>query len=273
MGELIFIGLGLYDEQGLSLRGQAVARACDRVFAELYTSVMPGFGIERLAGIVGKPVEILSREDVEEKAEEKILSKAKSERVAFLVAGDPMVATTHVDLRLRAHRAGIQTRIIHGASVASAAAGTTGLQSYKFGKTITVPFVMGEALPESVYAVLRVNMGASLHSLVLLEVNVETKQHVTIPKALAGLISLAARHHHDHHTPNPVIKPETLVVGIARLEAPDMIVHAATISELMQFDFGKPPHCLIFPSNLHFVEAEALQVFCGARKDLVSQEH
>jgi len=267
MGELIFIGLGLYDEQGLSLRGQAEARTCDRVFAELYTSVMPGFGIERLARIIGKPVEILSREDVEEKAEDKILSKAKSERVAFLVAGDPMVATTHVDLRLRAHRAGIQTRIIHGASVASAAAGTTGLQSYKFGKTITVPFVMGEAPPESVYAALRVNMGARLHSLVLLEVNVETKNHVTIRQALEGLLSLAAR------TQNPAIKPETLVVGIARLEAPDMIVHAATISELMQFDFGKPPHCLIFPSTLHFVEAEALQVFCGARKDLVSQEH
>jgi diphthine synthase len=267
MGELIFIGLGLYDEQGLSLRGQAEARTCDRIFAELYTSVMPGLRVERLERIIGKPVEILSRIDVEEKAEDKILSKAKSERVAFLVAGDPMVATTHIDLRLRAHKAGVATRIIHAASVASAAAGVTGLQSYKFGKTITVPVVAGNVLPESVYAGLRINMGVGLHSLVLLEVNVETKNYVTIRQALESLLSLAAR------TPNPVIRPESLVVGVARLEAPDMIVHAATISELMQFDFGKPPHCLIFPSTLHFVEAEALQVFCGAQKDLVSQEH
>jgi diphthine synthase len=109
-------------------------------------------------------------------------------------------------------------------------------------------------------------MEAGLHSLLLLEVDAETKSYVTIPQALEGLLSLAAR------TPNPVIKPETLVVGIARLEAPDMIVHAATISDLMQADFGKPPHCLIFPAALHFVEAEALQVFCGARKNLVIQE-
>ena len=163
MGELIFIGLGLYDELGLSLRGQAEARSCDRVFAEFYTSVMPGLSIERLSEAIGKPVDILSRNDVEEDAENKILSKAKTERIAILVAGDPMVATTHVDLRLRAHRAGIGTRIIHAASVSSAATGATGLQSYKFGRTITVPIVTGDGLPESIYAGLKVNMEASLH--------------------------------------------------------------------------------------------------------------
>ena len=266
VGELIFIGIGLYDEFGLSLRGQAEARGCDRVFAEFYTSVMPGLRIERLSETIGKPVDILSRIDVEEDAENKILSKAKTERIAFLVAGDPMVATTHVDLRLRAHRAGIRTRIIHGASVASAATGATGLQSYKFGRTITVPVLVGDAPPESIYAGLRVNMEAGLHSLLLLEVDVENKRYVTIPQALEGLLSLAAR------TTNSVVKPGTLVVGMARLEAPDMIVHAATVSELMQVDFGKPPYCLIFPTALHFVEAEALQVFCGARKDLVIQK-
>ena len=266
MGELIFIGIGLYDEFGLSLRGQAEARGCDRVFAEFYTSVMPGLRIEKLSETLGKPIGILSRIDVEEDAENKILSKAKTEKIAFLVAGDPMVATTHVDLRLRAHRAGIRTRIIHGASVASAATGATGLQSYKFGRTITVPVLAGDAPPESIYAGLRVNMEAGLHSLLLLEVDVENKRYVTIPQALEGLLSLAAR------TTNSVIKPGTLVVGIARLEAPDMIVHAATVSELIQVDFGKPPYCLIFPTALHFVEAEALQVFCGARKDLVIQK-
>jgi len=264
MGELIFIGLGLYDELGLSLRGQAEARGCDQVFAEFYTSVMPGLRMERLSEAIGKPVQVLSRIDVEEDAENKILSKAKMERIAFLVAGDPMVATTHVDLRLRAHKAGIRTRIIHGASVASAAAGVTGLQSYKFGKTITVPVTVTDALPDSVYAGLRVNIEAGLHSLLLLEVDVENKRHVTIPKALEGLLSLATR------TSNPIIKPHTLVVGVARLEAPDMIVHAATVTELMQVDFGQPPHCLILPAALHFVEAEALQVFCGARKTLVT---
>lgn len=263
MGELVFIGLGLYDERGLSLRGEAEAKACDHVFIELYTSVMPGLAIERLSQTVAKPVQVLSRTDVEEDAQGKILSKAKLGRVALLVGGDPMVATTHVDLRLRAQKAGITTRIIHGASVASAAAGVTGLQSYKFGRTVTIPVPRQNEFPESVYAALKINFEAGLHTLVLLEVDVENHRHVTIPQALEALLALSAR------TTDRLIKPETLVVGLARLEAPDMIVHAANASDLMRIDFGEPPYCIIFPGKLHFVEAEALELFCGARKDLV----
>jgi diphthine synthase len=263
MGELIFIGLGLYDELGLSLRGQAELRTCDQVFAELYTSIMPGLNLENLTRLIAKPVEVLSRSDVEEHPEGKILSKAKSGKVAFLVAGDPMVATTHVDLRLRAEKAGIRTRIIHGSSVASAAAGVTGLQSYKFGRVITVPVSPSNELPESVYSGLKVNLQTGLHSLILLEVDVEGGQRVTIPEALERLLDFSAR------TKDGLIMPETLVVGLARLEAPDMIVRAAAASDLMSIDFGKPPHCIVFPSKLHFVEAEALRVLCRAPQGLV----
>jgi diphthine synthase len=263
MGELVFIGLGLYDELGLSLRGQAEAKTCDQIFAEVYTSVMPGLRLENLTRIISKPVEILSRVDVEEHAESKILAKARTGKVAFLVAGDPMVATTHLDLRLRAEKAGIRTRIVHGASIASASAGVTGLQSYKFGRTVTVPVSQNNELPESVYAGIRANMDAGLHTLVLLEVDVENKRRVLIHQALERFLALSARN------ADRLIRPETLVIGLARLEAPDMIVQASTVSDLMQVDFGEPPHCLVFPSRLHFLEAEALRVFCGAPGELV----
>jgi diphthine synthase len=263
MGELIFIGLGLYDELGLSLRGQAEAIACDHVFAEFYTNIMPGLNIENLARLISKPVEVLSRKEVEEDAELRILSKAKSGTVAFLVAGDPMVATTHVDLRLRAEEAGIRTRIVHAASVASAAAGAAGLQSYKFGRTVTVPVSQRNELPESIYAALKANFEAGLHSLILLEIDVEGHRRMTIPQALQQLLTFSAR------TKDHLVRPETLMVGIARLESPYMIVRASTALDLMSIDFGQPPYCLVFPSKLHFVEAEALQTFCGAPGELV----
>ncbi len=128
-GELVFIGLGLSDEYGLSLRGQAEARSCNVLFAEFYTNPMPRLDMSYLNGLVGKQVTVLSRSEVEEKAQEMILAKAATGKVGLLVPGDPMIATTHVDLRLRAYKAGISTRIIHAASVLSAAAGVTGLQS------------------------------------------------------------------------------------------------------------------------------------------------
>ncbi len=247
----------------MSLRGQAEARTCDFVFAEFYTSAMPGLNLENLTRTIRKPVTVLSRRDLEEDAENKILSKAMSGKVAILVAGDPMVATTHVDLRLRAKKSGVTTRIVHGASVASAAAGATGLQSYKFGRTVTVPASPSKDLPESVYAALKVNFEAGLHSLILLEIDAEGGRQVTIRQAIERLLAYSAR------TAGRLITRETLLVGLARLEAPDMIVRASIAVDLMGIDFGRPPHCLILPSRLHFVEAEALQAFCGAPRGLV----
>ena len=263
-GELVFIGLGLHDEYGLSLRGQAEAESCDFLFAEFYTSVMPGLQLANLAKIIGKDVKLLTRNNVEEDAEEVILSKARAEKVGFLVPGDPMVATTHIDLRLRAHKAGITTRIIHSASVASAAAGVTGLQSYKFGRTVTIPTSWQGEFPESVYMGIRSNFASGLHSLILLEIDVENKKYVSIPLALKQLLS------YSEGRPDNPIKPETLAIGIARLEAPDMIVKAGKFSEIAKWDFKEPPYVLILPGPLHFMEAEALQAFCGAPKELVS---
>ena len=266
MGELVFIGLGLHDELGLSLRGRAEAESCDSLFLELYTSVMPGLHLDNLNKLVGKNVRVISRRDVEEDAEEVILSKARTGKVGFLVPGDPMVATTHIDLRLRAHKAGIRTRIVHAASVMPAAAGVTGLQSYKFGRTVTIPATWQGEFPESVYTNIKNNHLSGLHSLVLLEIDTENKKYVSIPQALKQLSAQSRKRSED------TINFETLTVGIARLEAPDMIVKAGTVAEVAQVDFGVPPFALIFPGSLHFVEAEALQVLCGARKDLVNMK-
>ena len=69
-----------------------------------------------------------------------VLRRAKEEKVAFLVSGDPLIAATHVDLRIRAEKQGIKTRVVHGASVISAVIGLSGLQNYKYGRSVTIPF-------------------------------------------------------------------------------------------------------------------------------------
>jgi len=78
---------------------------------------------------------ILSREEVEQ--DPAWLSRAKTENVVFLSGGDAMVATTHIDLRLRAKDMGIETAIIHAPSISSAVSGLSGLQNYRFGKSTT----------------------------------------------------------------------------------------------------------------------------------------
>src|SRR3989304_5327497 len=225
-GELVFIGLGLHDEYGMSLRGQTEAKSCDFLFMEYYTSLMPGLQLANLKKIVGKDVQLLSRKEVEENAEKLILAKAQRGKVGFLVPGDPMVATTHVDLRLRAHKAGVRTSIVHAASVMSAASGATGLQSYKFGGTVTIPATWQGEMPESIYTGIKSNLASGLHSLVLLEIDAENNKYISIPLALKQLLS------HSERTRENPIKSETLAIGIARLEAPDTIVKAGKISDL-----------------------------------------
>src|SRR5207247_10685266 len=99
MGELVFIGLGLDDERGITLRGLDEARAADMVFAEFYTSALQGASIEAVGKPIDRQIRRLSRKEVEDGRV--LLAAAAKGRGACGGRGDPMSATTHVDPRLR----------------------------------------------------------------------------------------------------------------------------------------------------------------------------
>jgi diphthine synthase len=255
MGALSFIGMGLHDENGLTLRGLNAARDSDILYAELYTSIMPGLSVDRLQRLVGKEIKILTRRDLEEDAQRTILSKAKQARVALLTPGDPMSATTHLGLVLSARKNGIATVLINSTSVVTAAAGITGLELYKFGRTVTIPSPKTNPAPESVYEFIKDNLGIGLHTLVLLDIE---ERPLTIPEAIRVLFRL------EEAKKEGVITDEMLMVALARVEAPDCVVKADKAENLMKGDFGDPPWSIIIPSKLHFLEAEALQLLAGA---------
>jgi diphthamide biosynthesis methyltransferase len=48
LGELVFVGVGLHDEGGISLKGLEEVKSADSVFIELYTSLLPGFSVKDL---------------------------------------------------------------------------------------------------------------------------------------------------------------------------------------------------------------------------------
>jgi diphthine synthase len=247
----------------MSLKGLEEARSSDIVFAEFYTSFMPGLSLQNLEKLIGKPVNVLSRVDVEEKAEEAILKKVMGKRAAFLVPGDPMVATTHVSLRLNAEKAGIKTKVIHGASIVSAVSGATGLQNYKFGRTVTIPVPDAHPIPESPYDYIKENLSRGLHTLAILDIKAELGIYMRVHEALNYLLLIEERRRGN------VITERTLAVGLARVGSDDMKVKADSVKKLMTYNFGDPPHCLIIPGRLHFMEIEALQVLAGAGKEIL----
>ena len=96
---LTFIGLGLYDEKDITVKGLEAVKNADAVYVEFYTSNLIGTSIEKIEKFYGKKLIVLSREEVE--LEPVWLSRSIKENVVFLSGGDAMVATTHIDLRLR----------------------------------------------------------------------------------------------------------------------------------------------------------------------------
>src|SRR2546426_10958695 len=107
---LTFIGLGLNDEKGITLEGLEEARRADSAYGEFYTNVMPNLDLKNLEKEIGKKIEVLSRGHLENEGGKKLLRAATKERVAFLVPGDPLIATTHISLRLSAAKMGVEFR-------------------------------------------------------------------------------------------------------------------------------------------------------------------
>ena len=111
MKELVFVGLGLNDEKGISVNGLEETKIADSVFMETYTSLMPDFSLQRFEDLCGKQVHLVSRRELEEENGSAILQAAKQGKTVFLVPGDPFIATTHVTLRIDAEKQGVKTRI------------------------------------------------------------------------------------------------------------------------------------------------------------------
>lgn len=246
---LYLIGIGLNDEKDISVRGLEVVRSCDTVYLESYSSLL-NCSIADLERFYGKRIIAADRKLVEQS--EEILSAAAKSNVALLVIGDPWGATTHIDIMLRCRQKGIPFRVINNASIITAV-GITGLQIYKFGKTTSVPYPDKNFRPETAYEVINQNRLLGLHTLLLLDIRPDLGRFMTVSEAIDVLLEIESKKQQKAFTEN------TFCVGCARIGSDNFVIKAGTAKELKAVDFGRQPHCLIIPGELHFVEEEALR--------------
>jgi diphthine synthase len=263
MYELVFIGLGLFDEKDISIRGLEELKDSKTIFAEIYTSLMPNFSIKNLEIMIGKKINVIKRRVLEEDEGDQLFKAAKNGKTALLVQGDPMISTTHIDLCINAKKNGIKTRVIHAASVLSAAIGISGLQNYKFGKSVTIPFPEHGFKSETPYNVIYENQKMGLHTLCYLDLKAIEKKYLIINQALKILLEL------EKQKKLQIVTKKTLVIGISRVGSPRSIVKAGYIEKMINYDFGEPPHTIIFPGKLHFMEAEALVELANGPSELL----
>jgi diphthine synthase len=253
MGELWFVGLGLDDAPGLDGALGALLDGAGAVFFDGYTSALAPAVLEALERRCGARWRSLDRAAAEE-GSEVLAALTRSDRVLFLVPGDPFVATTHVALRLRAEEAGHRWKYRPGASVLSAVPSFLGLQHYRFGRTVSVPFPAPGFAPRSFLDRIGENRRAGLHSLVLLDLDPARGRYLSAGEALEILA--------QRDTAPRVLPPELGLAVAARVGRADASAWYAPSELLRPLPFGAPPHALVVPApELHFEEAAALERF------------
>lgn len=162
------IGLGPGRLESMTLEAVEVAKNADVRLYEAYTALWPEDELSKLEGLIG-PIERIMRPAVERP--EDLFERAQSQSIAILVVGDPMQATTHIDFQLRAQKAGLPVRVIHGISVTTLVPGSTGLSDYKFGRSTTLTYPYGDWIVTSPLEVMLKNQAQGLHTLVLFDLD------------------------------------------------------------------------------------------------------
>ncbi len=241
---LYIIGTGIYDERDMSLKGVDALRKCRKVYAEFYTCPV-NVNMAALEKHAGKKIQILNRQQVEE--EDIIPESAGREDTAFLVGGDALSATTHIDLVLRCRKKRVPVSIIHASSIFTAAA-ECGLQLYKFGRTVSLPYPKENYFPKSPYENILRNLKEGLHTLLLLDIGMTANEGVEVLLALEKKLK------------KNIIRESTKIVCLAHVgsDSGSKIVYVR-IKDVKDMDLGDMPHCIIIPAKLHFTEEEYLK--------------
>ncbi len=252
-----FVGLGLFDEKDISLKGLECLKKADKIYAEFFTSKLFGSSLQSIENLIGKPIEILTREEVEQ--EKKFIDESKNNNIALITGGDPLIATTHTEFLIECAQKNISYEIIHASSILSSAPAISGLQAYKFGKVTTIPFPDHNFYPKSPYYAIEENLKNNMHTLILLDIQSHNDRYMTVNEGLKYLMNIK-----NQLGNKGTIDEDTLAIGIARVGSKEGIIKAGPIKELINFNFGNPLHCIIIPSKLHIIEAEYLVEIAGA---------
>lgn len=231
---LYLISLGLRDGKDMSLRALETAKKCRLLYAEFYTNKTAATPAS-LSKLVGKKVRELQREGMEEGAGD-IIEEARNKNIGVFVPGDVLSATTHLMMLAEAKKSGVKVKVIHGSSIFTAIA-ETGLQLYKFGRTVTLT----DPLLQSTKRAIQSNYRSRLHTLVLLDIGMDATKGLQL---LSGFMSGIE------------------VVAACQLgDIKDAIIRYGKVDDLIKVKDikGKIPAAIAIPGDLHFTEEEFLQ--------------
>lgn len=264
---LYFIGLGLADEKDVTVKGYEAIKSSKYAYLEAYTSILM-ISQQKLEEYYDKEFILADREFVESNSDE-MIERAKNDDVSFWVVGDPFGATTHTDLFIRCKEMQVEVKVIPNASIISAM-GITGLQLYRFGEIISIPFFTENWRPYSFAEKIEHNLKRGLHTLCLLDIKVKEPteeslcmkvkeymepRYMNTQTASEQLIEAAKENEYESYN------SETKWFGLARIGSDQQKIVSGTLGEFLEIDMGAPLHSFVMWGELHPIEEEMYEFY------------
>jgi diphthine synthase len=251
---LFLVGAGL-SEGGLTEEALELLKRTEvKVFAEKYTGWF-GERIPDLERKIGKKVALLERSGLEDNITE-MVELASKDDIAVLVAGDPLVATTHKIVFIEAKEAGVKVSVVHASSIIGTAMGESGLDFYRFGQICTIPKWSDHYKPVSFYETIEKNLKNGLHSILLLDYDPQVGS--IQPAYAADLLSQAEKIYK-----RGIIKPSMKMVVLHNLSLKGEQKLLLTLEEVKGLRLNEGPTIMILPAKMSEVEVESTAAMLG----------
>lgn len=252
---LTIIGVGTNGIKGISLEGIENLRISDIVYIERFTSFISDSDIddlkERILDMIdSERVSIADRWFLEDGKQ--LLDNSFTSNVCLITYGDPFIATTTLELYIRALKLSIPVKVIHGPSGITSLIGESGLHYYKFGRTVTMMSDFQSA--RSVYNVIYDNLFCGNHTLILTEYRIDSGN----PFFLSPNKAIELLYEAENSLRYNIFNSNTFMIICSRIGTGNSKFYSGKTDSLYKIDFGLGPHSIIIPSSFHFTEQDAL---------------
>lgn len=252
---LRFIGLGINGYKSISIHVLEILKKCDVIYLERFSAFVSDGelnGLRSLAELHDFKMNILPAERWFVEDGRHILEQARTRDLALLTYGDPFIATTLIELYVRAVKNSIKVDVIHAASGITSLIGEAGLHLYKFGRIITI--MSDSQSSVSVYNTIFENLLAGNHTLILTEYNNDQRKPFFLDPNSAFKALLQTEKDFRYK----VFSKDTFALVASRIGMPDQKIISGMVGSLGGINFGQGPHSIIITGTLHFTEVEAL---------------
>jgi len=255
----MFVGLGNSTFSGLTIEGMEYLKRADVIYIDSYTSFLEEGVVNKVKEVSKAEVFVASREVLEE--EYRIVRSAKDRNVVLLCGGDPLIATTHWSIRLRAKIEGVETKAVHASSIMTSIISETGLHPYRFGKMVSVA-KSGDPHLQTVYSTARENLLRNLHTLILLPFFEGVLEESVMPDEAMRMMLEA-----EEFGRAGVFTEGTFILVGSRVGWKDQKIIIGSMKKLIGLGYTAPPYVLVLPSSLHFTEREVLTKYWGVPEE------